>query len=128
MIDTATNMGISATAGFVFRQYAEAQKQRFKTMMAALNASEDSRKAAESRGGTWIRRCIISIVAVSFIAAVIAGFFDKDVVLESQLDRKILFFEWDVVKHHVVKGVVILKENRAAFESIVGFYFGQSIK
>jgi hypothetical protein len=128
MIDTATNMGISATAGFVFRQYAEAQKAKHSQMMAALDASEESKKNAESRVGIWIRRGLVALIGVAFIAAVIAGFVGKDVILEYELERKFLFFEWDVIKHSVVSGVVILKENRSAFESIVGFYFGQSIR
>lgn len=96
--------------------------------MALIDKREESMKNSDGRGGTWVRRILISIVAIAFVSAVVAAFFGKDVILEYELQRKILFFEWDKIKHVAVNGVVILKENRDAFESMVGFYFGQAIK
>lgn len=123
------NMGGGALIGQTFRHLAEARKNQHALNMANAKHREQSMKAAESRGGVWVRRILIGAVVFAFLAAVLATFFGQPVVLEHELSRNFLgIIKWDKLKYVVVDGVVILKENRPAFESAFGFYFGQAIK
>lgn len=129
MADTATNMAGGALLGQAFRHLAESRKNQHELNMANTKHIEQTKKSAEKRGGVWVRRVLIGAVVFAFLAAVLAAFFGQPVVLEHELGRNLLgIFKWEKLKYVVVDGVVILKENRPAFESAFGFYFGQAIK
>ena len=129
MTDTVMNMGGGAVLGQAFRHLAESRKNQHNEKMALIDAREKSAEKASGRGGVWIRRILIGAVVFAFLAAVLAAFFGQPVVLEHELSRNFLgIMKWDKLKYVVVDGVVILKENRPAFESAFGFYFGQAIK
>jgi hypothetical protein len=129
MTDTVTNMAGGAVVGQVFRHLAESRKQQHNEKMALIDKRESSMEAASTRGGTWLRRFLIGAVVIAFLAAVFAAFFGHGVVLEHELSRNFLgIIKWDKLKYVAVDGVVILKENRTAFEAAFGFYFGQAIK
>ena len=121
-------MGGSATLGFVFQHIAELTKAKREYQMGLHEAQELSMAAAADRGGKWIRRGIYLIVAFSFIGIMIAGFEGKPVVLEYELERKFLFFEWTAVKLKEVTGVVMLEQNRTAFLAMVSFLFGKGAR
>ena len=126
-----TGNGITdgAVIGFVFRQWAESKKQQHNVTMAIANKKEESMDKASTRGGTWVRRILIGAVVFAMLSAVGGGFIDKDVVLENEVTRGFLgLFHWTKLKYETVNGIVILKENRTAFEQMIGFYFGQAIK
>lgn len=128
-MDTVTNMAGGAVLGQAFRHLAEARKAQHDEKMALIGKREESMEKAASRGGTWLRRILIGAVVIAFLAAVFAAFFGQGVVLEHELNRNFLgIIKWDKLKYVAVDGVVILKENRTAFESAFGFYFGQAIK
>ena len=121
-------MGGSATLGFVFQHIAELTKAAQARRMEEHEAQELSMAAAANRSGKWVRRGIYLIVAFSFIGIMIAGFQDKTVVLEYELERKFLFFEWTAVKLKEVTGVVMLEQNRTAFLAMVSFLFGKGAR
>jgi hypothetical protein len=124
-----TNMTAGAVAGFVFRQWAESKKQQHAVTMALAEKNEEGMEKAASRGGVWVRRILISAVVLAMLSAVVAGFLNQEVVLENEITKNFLgLFKWDKLKYVTVDGVVILKENRTAFEQMIGFYFGQAIK
>ena len=122
-------MTTGAIAGYIFRQIAESRKEKHKITMALAGKTEESMQKASGRGGVWVRRILIGAVVLAMLSAVIAGFFNQEVVLENEVTKNFLgVFKWDKLKYVTVDGVVILKENRTAFEQMIGFYFGQAIK
>ena len=127
-MDEIITMGGSATLGFVFQHIAELTKAKRDYEMGLHEAHEASMSAAANRGGKWIRRGIYLIVAISFIGIMLAGFWGKPVVLEYELERKFLFFEWTAVKLKEVTGVVMLEQNRTAFLAMVSFLFGKGAR
>jgi hypothetical protein len=121
-------MGGSATLGFVFQHIAELTKAAHARRMEEFDAQELSMQTASNRSGKLVRRGIYFIVAFSFIGIMIAGFFGKPVILEYELERKFLFFEWTVVKLKQATGVVMLEQNRTAFLAMVSFLFGKGAR
>ncbi|MCH6256715.1 hypothetical protein MLD52_09165 [Puniceicoccaceae bacterium K14] len=129
-MDDLTTMGISGSLGFLFRHITELRNDNRRNSQENQKSHEESKDAAAKRvGGTMMRRWIYALVAFAFISVIIAGFFKYPVVLEHQLDRNFLgIIHWEKIKYVTVNGVVMLKENRQAFLSLISFYLGQGVK
>lgn len=128
MTDELLTMGGSATLGFVFQHVAELTKAAHARKMEQHAAHESSMEKAAARGGKFLRYGIYLIVAFSLVYLMIAGGLGRDIVLEYQLDRKFLFFEWSAVKLKEVTGVVFVQENRTAFLAMISFLFGKGAR
>lgn len=130
-MDLATD-SLFGVAGFVFRQYVENEKRKHQQRMAELDAVDQSMDKAAGRGGTWIRRGIYALVALSMLSVLIAGFVGVPVVVENAVLIKGwvwgLFPDRETTEYVTVEGVLFVKENRRAFIQLLLFYLGQGIK
>ena len=125
MTDILT-MGGGVTLGFVFDYLSTRAMEKHDRKMIRHEAYEKSKDSAAKRVGGWVRRGIYAIVAFSFVVIPLSGLLDKNVVLEYELDRKFLFWEWTIVRLKEVHGVVFIEENRTAFLALISFYFGRN--
>lgn len=133
MIDWLTSeagmTAMSLVGGFFMRQKAE----REKAINARIAQREASMEAAASRtkdGGTWMRRAILGLVALIFVAVVAAGFFQTPVVHEI-VDKKSAvwgFLTKTVTSFVTTEGVFFPPEIRQAFLMLCAFYLGQGVK
>ena len=123
------DMLVSGGMGFVFRHVAELTKAARANNIQDHELLEKSMQKASSRGGTWIRRAFMLLCVFSLVSVIIAGFMDKTVILEYELNRSILgLIKWDAVKQVPVEGVVFIKENRTIIIRMLSFYLGQGVK
>jgi hypothetical protein len=105
--------------------------ERNKHFFAVLEAREKSMDAAAKRdpnGGTWMRRAIYALIAVSFLSVIAAGFMDVPVVLEQTASKGILFWKKSVTEFVTINGVFFPPEVRKAFLLLCAFYLGQGVK
>ena len=122
---------IGGAGGFLARQYAENAKRVHAERMAMHKATEDSITAARAMQG-WptalLRGVLVSIVAISFLAILAAGFFNVPVIVESETTKRFLWWTKTSVEYAELNGVPFLKENRLALTTMLFFLFGQAIK
>lgn len=131
---------MGAAAGFVFRQFAEAQAQRHERDLAlitqrradAMAADDSADRAARRSGGTWVRRfLVVAITAALIFALWWAAGSDVPIVIEEVRQKR----GWlglgpvrEVIRYVEITGLPVLVEYRDTFRVLIGFYFGQGIK
>ena len=107
----------------IFSKLADAAIERRSLL---FKHSEDSRiRAEKTNGGVFMRRAIYLLIALGFMAVVIAPFFGHPVVVENLVQKGMLFWKKTVVEYTTIEeGVLFLDANRRAFFALVAFYLG----
>lgn len=109
-------MGGSALLGWALKYLSNQQENTYRL----LKADEDSRRAASSRGGVWVRRFIVLVMMCIFTFIVVAPAFIDD------LYTVIVNEGWLFTTTTEVKGIMYDETTRQILLSIIGYYFGTS--
>lgn len=137
-MDDLATMGISGAAGFGTRQtakligfglqeYAKATAAAFKQDMEMHEAHEKSMDEAKGRGGGWLRLGLFILIAIGLLAGVLAGFMDKDLMVEKETSRNFLLWAWKSTKWVAVEGVPVFIEFKKGMLALIGFALGASV-
>ena len=120
---------LGAGGGFIARQYAESARATREFRLKAIKASTESMDAAATRpGGVAMRRAIYGLVAFMFVAVIFAGFKGIPVVVETEVQKGLLFWKKTVTEFTEIHGVLFPPEARKGFLLILSFYLGQGVK
>jgi len=133
MMETLLMMGGSATAGFIFKLIANAQKSKAdhqKMLLEAHSQSEKSRDSADKRGGVWMRRFTVFVMLTLFAVIALGIGATPTNIIESVPDTS---FFWGLMSYshediiHQVEGAVMDDTLRASVLSIISFLFGADV-
>ena len=135
LMSDAGMTAISLVGGFLMRAFAENEKRKdiqHKRWVETVSVKDTSMNAAAERtqgnGGTWMRRAIFGLVAISLIIVWVAPFLDQSVFVEVDVEKGVLFWKKTVKEFVEVTGVLLPTETRQAFMLLCGFYLGQGVK
>lgn len=109
-------MGGSALLGWLLKYLANQQENTYKLLQQA----EDSREAAASRGGVWVRRFIVLVMMSIFTFIVVAPAFIPG------LNTIIVNEGWFFTTTTEIKGILYDDTIREILLAIIGYYFGSS--
>ena len=122
-------LGGSAVLGFVFKFISNMQQDSYKQKMAMLGAVEDSKKAAEARGGVWIRRFIV-IVLMGILATIATGVGAEPTNIVTVHPQTSYFWGLFTMEGATrvteIVGGMYDETIRISILSIIGYYFGTS--
>ena len=134
LLSDAGTTALSLVGGFVMRAYAENEKRkdlalgRWQKVVSTKDISADAAEKRGGSGGTWMRRAIFLVVALSLVSVWVAPYFDQIVTVEVERTKGMFFWKRDVKEFVETIGVLMPIETRKAFMMLCGFYLGQGVK
>lgn len=122
-------MGLSATLGFFFKMWSNAQQDKADERRYLLDKSEQYNKNqndANQRGGIWMKRFTV-LVLISLFAYISIGASHPTNILTEPADTELLFglFSWSnepVIT--TVDGMLYTNTLSTSILSIISFLFG----
>ena len=119
---------IGLVMGWFFRYKQERDAQ----IIDALRYGDQSMNQADERSnrtrwvvGDFFRGALLSLIIVSFLSVILAGFLNVPVVLETLHTRGWLFWKKEVSKFVEINGVFFPPEIRKSLLLMMAFYLGQ---
>ena len=122
-------MGASATLGFVFKMWRNAQQDKAderKYLLDKNNQHNNNQNDADKRGGLWMKRFTV-LVLISLFAYISIGASHPTNIITDIGDTELLFglFSWsNAPVIQTVDGMLYTNTLSASILSIISFLFG----